>query len=119
MQRDPKAYLWDAHEAIDAVLEFTSGRNLEDFQQDVMLRSAVERQLEIVGEALNQLDRHNHDVANRIPDLPQIVGFRNILIHGYATVDPERVWLIIQQSLPGLRETVGLLFDEEPPVIRS
>ncbi|MCH8832062.1 MAG: DUF86 domain-containing protein, partial [Chloroflexi bacterium] len=50
MRRDPKAYLWDAHEAIDAILEFTSDRSVEDFQQDLMLRSAVERQLEIVGE---------------------------------------------------------------------
>ena len=114
MRRDPKAYLWDAHEAMDAILEFTSGRNKEDFQEDLMLRSAVERQLEIVGEALNQLARRNQDLADRIPDLGQIVAFRNILVHGYATLDPERVGLIIHESLPGLRDTISQLLEEPP-----
>ena len=91
MWRAPKAYLWDAHEAADAILKFNSGRNLENFQHALLRRSAVERQFDIIGEALNQLGKHNHDVANRIPDLAQVVGFRNKLIHGYATVDPERV----------------------------
>ena len=52
MRRDPRAYLWDAREAIDAIAVFTSNRAREDFQQDLMLRSAVERQFEIIGEAL-------------------------------------------------------------------
>ena len=115
MRRDPKAYLWDAHEAIGAILEFALGRNLEDFQQDLMLRSAVKRQFEIVGEALNQLGRHNQDLADRIPNLGQVVAFRNILVHVYATVDPERVWLIVHESLPGLLETLRQLLEEEPP----
>lgn len=115
MRRDPKAYLWDAHEAMDAILEFTSGGNREDFQHDLMLRSAVERQLEIVGEALNQLARRNQDLADRIPDLGQTVAFRNILVHGYATLDPGRVWLIIHESLQGLQETIDRLLEEAPP----
>ena len=52
MRRDTKAYLWDAREAIDAIALFTRDRTSEDFQQDLMLRSAVERQFEIIGEAL-------------------------------------------------------------------
>ncbi len=115
MRRDPKAYLWDAHEAMDAILEFTTGRSKEEFLQDLMLRSAVERQFEIVGEALNQLGRHDQNVANRIPNLGEVVAFRNILVHGYATIDPDRVWLIIHESLPGLQETISRLLDEEPP----
>jgi uncharacterized protein with HEPN domain len=55
MRRDPQAYLWDAQAAVDRILEFTSGRSLDDYLVDAMLRSAVERQFEIVGEALNQL----------------------------------------------------------------
>ena len=115
MRRDPKAYLWDARQAIDAIAVFTRHRTIEDFQQDLMLRSAVERQLEIVGEALSQLARHDPDMANRIADLRQIIGFRNILVHGYSIVDPDQVWRIIHESLPELRESVDRILEESPP----
>ena len=91
MQRELKAYLWDAREAIDVITEFTRGTTREDFQQDLMLRSAVERQFGIVGEALSQLGRHYQALAGQIPDLREIVAFRNILIHGYEIVDIDRV----------------------------
>ena len=112
MRRDPKAYLWDARQAIDAIGAFTSGRTEEDFRQDAMLRSAVERQFEIVGEALGQLARRDQALADQIPDLQEIVGFRNILIHGYAIVDSDRVWRAIHESLPALREAVDRLLGD-------
>ena len=91
MRREPKAYLWDAREPIDAIVEFTHGATTEDFLQGLMLRSAVERQFGIVGEALSQLARHDQVLAGQIPDLREIVAFRNILIHGYEIVDIDRV----------------------------
>ena len=115
MRRDPRANVWDARQAINAIVEFTSGRTIEDFQQDLMLRSAVGRQFEIVGEALNRLARHDQGLANRIPDIRQIVAFRNILVHGYAIVDSDRVWRTIHESLPGLQEAVERILKESPP----
>ena len=115
MRRDPKAYLWDALEAIDAIEAFTRGKSREDFQQDLMLRSAVERQFEIVGEALNRLARYDQSLATQIPDLGQIVAFRNILIHGYAIVDSNRVWRVVHESLPELRDAINRLLDEPAP----
>ena len=115
MQRDPKAYLWDARDALDAITIFTHGRTREEFLQDLMLRSAVERQFEIIGEALSQLARHDQSLVDQIPDLPRIVAFRNILVHGYAVVDSERVWRVIHESLPGLREAVEQLLTDAPP----
>ena len=79
-----------------------------------MFRSAVERQFEIVGEALSQLARRDQSLANQIPDLRQVVAFRNILVHGYAIVDADQVWRIIHESLPGLRETVDRPLGESP-----
>jgi hypothetical protein len=76
MRRDPRAYLWDAVQALSHVEQFTRDRTFEDYEADVLLRSGVERQLEIAGQALNQLSRLDADLAARIPELASIVGFR-------------------------------------------
>ncbi len=110
MRRDPKSLLWDAREAANAIAVMTAGKTFEDFDADIVLRSAVERQFEIVGEALGQLARLDAKLAAKITDLRQIVAFRNILIHGYAVIDRARVWRAVQEDLPGLRATLeGLL----------
>ena len=67
---------------------------------------------EIIGEALNQLTKLDAALANRIPDLPQIVAFRNQLIHGYATVNVGTVWNVMQGALPPLVGAVQALLDE-------
>jgi uncharacterized protein with HEPN domain len=81
----------------------TAGKSFTDFNSDLVLRSAVERQFEILGEALRQLARLDATLAARIPDLRQIVAFRNVLIHGYALIDRARVWQAVQNDVPGLR----------------
>ena len=55
--------------------------------------AAVERKLEVIGEALNQLSKRSPELAQRVPHWREIIGFRNVLIHGYATIDHARVWL--------------------------
>ena len=87
MRRDPRKFLWEALRAAELVHDFAQGQSFEDYQSNAMLRSAVERQFEIIGEALNQLSKVDPEAASHIPELPRIVAFRNILIHGYATVD--------------------------------
>jgi uncharacterized protein with HEPN domain len=110
MQRDARAFIWDAHYAAEAILEFVNGKNYDDYAADRMLRSAVERQFEIIGEALNQLCKLDPHWAERIPDVAQIVAFRNLLIHGYASVNDLTVWRTIETELPGLYEALaGLL----------
>ncbi len=77
-----------------------------------MAQSAVERKFEIIGEALNQLATLDAALAARIPDLPQIVAFRNQLIHGYSTVNVSTVWNVTQNALPPLVDVVQSLLDE-------
>ena len=96
------ALLWDALRAIERCRRFASGRTYEDYLADDMLSSAIERQLEIVGEALAAVRRFDPILAARIPDLQRAVGFRNILIHGYASVDHQVVWEVVQLHLPKL-----------------
>lgn len=67
---------------------------------------------EVIGEALNQLSKCNAAIAARVPDLAQIVAFRNQLIHGYTTVKVSTVWTIAQSALPALLKSVQVLLDE-------
>ncbi|HEY3049437.1 MAG TPA: DUF86 domain-containing protein [Polaromonas sp.] len=77
-----------------------------------MAQAAVERKFEIIGEALNQLAKLDASLAARIPDLPQIVAFRNQLIHGYAAMNYSTVWNVIQTSLPPLPAFARSLLQE-------
>lgn len=109
MERDPRAYLWDAKQGADAIIEFVKGRSVDDYLANRMLRSAVERQFEIIGEALRQLEKTAPDLARELPELRQAVAFRNILIHGYTTIDDRTVWGTIEESLPDLHSRLNAL----------
>lgn len=112
MRLEAKKYLFDVQQAAARILEFTSGRQLEDYQSNAMLRAAVERQFEIVGEALGQLARLDENLVARISEHRRIVAFRNLLIHGYAVVDDRLVWDVVQAKIPALiREVERLLAD--------
>jgi uncharacterized protein with HEPN domain len=110
---DPRTYLWDARRAAEQVAAFVQGRTIDEYRADVMLRSAVERQFEIVGEALNSLRRVAPDVAAQITDLPRIVAFRNILAHGYARVDDNLVWAVATERVDPLIKALTELLDGE------
>jgi uncharacterized protein with HEPN domain len=115
MLRDARAYLWDVQHAADAILRFVAGLDVQTYAATEVVHSAVERKFEIIGEALSQLSKLDPALANRIPGVAAIVAFRNVLIHGYAAVEHDRVWRIADASLPGLRATVADLLDELGP----
>lgn len=112
MQRDQRAYLWDVLNSIDLIQQFIGTRTLSDYSQDPMLRAAVERQFEIVGEALAQLSRRFPNIGSRISRCSEIIAFRNRLIHGYSFVADAVVWGVIETSLPILRAEVAALLAE-------
>lgn len=104
-------YLWDARRAAERLTRFTAGSTLEAYRANEMLRSAVERQFEIIGEAFVGLRRVDPATADRIPDLPRIIAFRNVLIHGYASVDDLLVWGVVEADLARLLALVSGLLD--------
>jgi uncharacterized protein with HEPN domain len=112
MDHDPRAYLWDAKTGADVIAEFVRGRTFDDYAADAMLRSAVERQFEIIGEALRRFEKTAPDLALRLPEQSQAIAFRNILIHGYDSIDDGIIWRTIHESLPALRARVAALPDE-------
>ncbi len=109
MPRDARKYLFDIAEASKLVSEFVTGKTLDDYLKSALLQSGVERQFEIIGEALGQLAKVDQQLAIRITDFQKIVSFRNVLIHGYADVDDELVWDIVETRLHVLREEVEKL----------
>jgi uncharacterized protein with HEPN domain len=112
MPRDVRAYLWDIRYASDAIFRFLGDMDSKTYGRAELVSSAVERKFEIIGEALGQLAKLDPELAERIPDFKPIVAFRNLLIHGYAVVDSERVLRIARTSLPELRAAVDALLTE-------
>ncbi len=94
MEHDPRAWLLDVRQAANIIATFVQGRGFADYVADLMLRSAVERQFEIAGEALNRLSREAPKVAARLPDLRRAIATRNALIHGYREVDNVHALLV-------------------------
>ncbi len=111
---DTPKLLWDARHAAEKIARFVDGKTFADYLADDLLRSAVERQFTIMGEALAALRRADMETARTIPDLVRIIGFRNVLIHGYDAVDNWLVWATIETDLPVLRVTVEKLLENFP-----
>ena len=112
MRLEAKKRLYDILRAAAILAEFTDGKTIADYERDIMLRSAVERQFTIIGEAMAQLARLDQDVAARLSEYPRIIGFRNVLIHEYADVDDALVWGILEADLPKLIGEVRALLGE-------
>ena len=113
MRRESRKYLDDMQRAARSLAEFTLGRSLAEYQEDAMLRAAVERQFEIIGEAVARLARTDGATAARISGYRRIIAFRNVLIHGYADVDDRLVWDVLETSLPTLTEEISALLAED------
>ncbi len=114
MQHEAPALLWDARRAAQLIQDFVAGESPDRYESDAKLRSAVERQFEVIGEALTKLKRADSDTAGRIADLPKIVAFRNILAHGYATIDNVLVWEFANTRLVDLSDVLDRLLEESP-----
>ncbi len=102
--------LLDVLMGADAIAEFTRGADHQSYHTSLLLQSAVERQFEIIGEALNRLRKHDPQVALGITDHEKIIGFRNVLAHGYDVIDNDITWDVVAHKLPRLvAETRALL----------
>ena len=110
MERRSCKFLYDIVRSAEAIQTATYGRTFGEYQRDLYFRLAIERLFEIIGEALNQMSRIDPETAYGITDYRSIIGLRNVLIHGYARIDNDRVWTIANQQLPLLlSEARGLL----------
>ena len=110
MQLEEKKLVHDALKASESIRAFTTEKSFSDYRSDDMLRAAVERKFEIVGEALNQLKKVSPTLIENVADYHRIIAFRNVLIHGYAQVDDNLVWTVVQEKLPELlKDLAGMI----------
>lgn len=112
MPHDPQKYLYDIVSSCDFLIEFTTGRSLADYASERGFRSAIERELQIIGEAVMQLDKVAPDLAAQITESRSIIGFRHVLVHGYDSLVPATVWEIIETRIAGLRDESQCLMVE-------
>ena len=112
MKPEAPKLLEDIRDSGSFILQVTLDRTQQEYEQDRLVRQAVERNFEIIGEALNQLAKTDPDTANRMCEVPRIIAFRNILAHAYDIIDHEIVWHVIQNDLPDLVEKAETLLAE-------
>lgn len=110
--RHESLYLSDIVEAADHIAEFIAGVDLQAFEKSELLRSAVVQKLAIIGEAAGRV---SEELKTRYPDVPwpQIIAFRNILVHAYFGIDWDVVWRAAKNRCPTLREQVAAILAAE------
>jgi uncharacterized protein with HEPN domain len=116
MQPDARdaAYLWDMLDAARAVQEFVAPRSLSDYVADRMLRGAVERHLEIIGEAANRVSRGFRAAHPEIP-WQSMIAQRNVLSHEYGDIENTLVWRVATLRIPELIHQLETLLPPQPP----
>jgi uncharacterized protein with HEPN domain len=109
MDNQIRKYLYDIHLAMERIDDFLGDScGFEDYQRDIMLQHAVERNLEIIGEAVSNILKKDSQI--KITDARKIVDTRNKIIHGYDEIEPASIWFILVRHLPLLKEEIkGLL----------
>lgn len=110
--RSLKKYLYDVQLSIVSIYEYLGNkRDFFEYENNKQLRRAVERELEIIGEAVNHLLALDETIA--IDNARRIVDLRNFVIHSYDKVDNVIIWGVISRDLPKLKEQVDKLLDEQ------
>ena len=97
--RNPKKYLYDIVNCSEFVLQLTKDKTVDDYKNDRVFRSALERELQIIGEAMLQLDHISPETVDKISEHRSIIGFRHVLVHGYDSLDPNTVWNVVETKI--------------------
>lgn len=111
MKPETAQWLRDALDAAELINRKSGGQTLEGYLADDWFQSAVERQLEIIGEALNRAIRIEPEIVENLPDSRGWIGLRNVLAHAYDRIRSRIVWDTVQQEIPELMDQIQILLD--------
>ena len=112
MPHNYKMHVWEVQQAAQAILEFTKEKTLQDYATDPILKSAIERQFEIIVEATRRLANDYQTIPEKITGYQTIIGLRNRIAHEYDNIANQTIWNIIQNNLPTLLNEVTTLLHE-------
>ena len=107
MELEIEKLIIDIQKAISEIKMFTMGKEFTDFANDRGLQLIVEREFEIIGEAMNRIIRINPETYEMILDIHKIIGLRNILAHGYNIIEYEILWDIVENKIRTLEEDIS------------
>lgn len=107
-------WLFDVKMSIDEISEFFHNEEKDFFRyrNNVMLKRAVERNLEIIGEAINRIITRDSSYNEKITNAKAIIGLRNHVIHAYDNISDENIWSILTNHLPKLKIEIENLIQE-------
>jgi uncharacterized protein with HEPN domain len=110
MPPDPRKFLADILDRATFVSEFMADKSMDELVHDRPIRSAVERELMVLGEALYQLHQNAPEIAEQIDSWDEIIGFRHVLVHGYSSLNMKVIWEVIRDDMgPLIRQVRALL----------
>jgi|TARA_B100000315_G_scaffold86313_1_gene79101 uncharacterized protein with HEPN domain len=112
MLHDEKMVLFDIFQGCNIIQSFIQNETLDSYQSDLKLRLAIEREFEIIGEALNRLSTINETLFDKITESRRIIGLRNQIAHGYDSVDHSILWHIATTKLSTLSAEVQKLLSD-------
>ncbi|HSZ58234.1 MAG TPA: HepT-like ribonuclease domain-containing protein [Tepidisphaeraceae bacterium] len=113
MPPESRTLLEDMRKAADVIADFVTNKSRDDLVQDKLLRAGIYYEFVIIGEALSRLRDSDLPTAQRISEYARIIAFRNQITHGYAKIDDEITWRIIETKLPVLRGELQALLAEQ------
>ncbi len=112
MDNDIKTWLYDILQSINEIDSYfdKKSRIFEEYVSDIKTKRAIERDLEIIGEAANRIFKKDRDF--KLDNVEKIIGTRNRIIHGYDKISDDLIWSIVINHLPKLKNEVTRLLDE-------
>ena len=105
--------MYDILNAIEEIEGYFKERtyNFHEYQKSTLLKRAIERNLEIIAEAVNRIQKQDPEIVNEISEFQAIVALRNQIIHAYDNISDENIWAILIQHLPVLKKEINNLIN--------
>jgi len=112
-EKDDNVYLWDMLDSANTIIQFSTGKTFDDYLNDRMLRQAIERNIEIIGEAARRVSEPFKGAHAEVP-WRLTVAQRHVLAHEYGEIKHEQIWRVVKMHIPTLVAQLKTLLPTPP-----